>query len=104
MIMTQTDGKGVDIVLNSLAEEKLQASVRCLASGGRFLEIGKFDLVSNNPLGMECFIREISFKGVMLDNVFNASLAQKQTLKNHVSIGLKNGAIKPLVRYVLHSL
>lgn len=44
-------GAGVDLVLNSLAEEKLQASVRCLAQHGRFLEIGKFDLSNNNPLG-----------------------------------------------------
>lgn len=49
--MIETDGKGVDMVLNSLAEEKLLASVRCLATGGRFLEIGKFDLANNSMLG-----------------------------------------------------
>lgn len=43
--------QGADLVLNSLAEEKLQASVRCLAQHGRFLEIGKFDLSKNHPLG-----------------------------------------------------
>ena len=42
---------GVDMVLNSLAEEKLQASLRCLARHGRFLEIGKYDLSNNSPLG-----------------------------------------------------
>ena len=51
LIMRETNGRGVDLVLNSLAEEKLLASVRCLAKGGRFLEIGKFDLSNNNPLG-----------------------------------------------------
>ncbi|EFN70710.1 Fatty acid synthase, partial [Camponotus floridanus] len=40
LILTETQGRGVDVVLNSLAEEKLQASVRCLALNGRFLEIG----------------------------------------------------------------
>ncbi|XP_011503081.1 PREDICTED: fatty acid synthase [Ceratosolen solmsi marchali] len=100
MIMTHTDGHGVDIVLNSLAEEKLLASVRCLASGGRFLEIGKFDLAANNPLGLECFLREISFKGVMLDNFFKATAAQKKGLRDMIIGGLKNGAIKPLVRTV----
>jgi fatty acid synthase len=50
--MSQTHGRGVDIVLNSLAEEKLRASVRCLAPRGRFLEIGKFDLQNNNTIGM----------------------------------------------------
>lgn len=42
---------GVDVVLNSLAEEKLQAGIRCLARHGRFLEIGKYDLSNNSALG-----------------------------------------------------
>jgi len=51
LIMSETNGRGVDLVLNSLAEDKLQASVRCLAPGGRFLEIGRFDLDNNSRLG-----------------------------------------------------
>ena len=47
-----TGGRGVDVVLNSLAEDKLQSSVQLLAEYGRFLEIGKFDLSNNTPLGM----------------------------------------------------
>ena len=50
-VLRQTGGKGVDLVLNSLSEEKLQASVRCLAQHGRFLEIGKYDMSQNNPIG-----------------------------------------------------
>ena len=46
-----TGGRGVDVVLNSLAEDKLQSSVQLLAQHGRFLEIGKFDLSNNTPLG-----------------------------------------------------
>lgn len=49
--MRETNGRGVDFVMNSLAEEKLLASVRCLAKGGRFLELGKFDMANDNPLG-----------------------------------------------------
>ena len=50
MVMFQTNGRGVDIVLNSLADEKFKASVRCLADFGRFVEIGKYDIVQNNPI------------------------------------------------------
>ncbi|HZG07166.1 MAG TPA: SDR family NAD(P)-dependent oxidoreductase, partial [Streptomyces sp.] len=39
-----TDGKGVDVVLNSLAREFTDASLRLLAPGGRFLEMGKTDI------------------------------------------------------------
>ena len=38
---TTTGGRGVDVVLNSLAEEFVDASLDLLADGGRFLEMGK---------------------------------------------------------------
>ncbi|MFE3308467.1 type I polyketide synthase [Embleya sp. NPDC059213] len=39
-----TGGRGVDVVLNSLAREFTDASLRLLAPGGRFVEMGKTDL------------------------------------------------------------
>ncbi|MES4904980.1 MULTISPECIES: SDR family NAD(P)-dependent oxidoreductase [unclassified Streptomyces] len=39
-----TGGRGVDVVLNSLAGDFIDASLRLLAKGGRFLEMGKTDL------------------------------------------------------------
>ncbi|GLZ36478.1 type I polyketide synthase [Actinokineospora sp. NBRC 105648] len=39
-----TDGRGVDIVLNSLKGEFVDASLRLLAPGGRFVEMGKTDI------------------------------------------------------------
>jgi len=95
MIMQQTRGRGVDIVLNSLAEEKLQASVRCLAKRGRFLEIGKFDIISNF-LDMALFSKSISFYGVLLDNIFNAKPERKKMFHKMIAEGLENCAIKPL--------
>ncbi|KYQ50077.1 Fatty acid synthase, partial [Trachymyrmex zeteki] len=90
--------RGVDIVLNSLAEEKLIASVRCLAQNGRFLEIGKFDLVSNNPLGMSAFQKGISFHGVRLENMMikNRICKWKRLLFTLVKDGLYDGTIKPI--------
>ncbi|MYW58228.1 SDR family NAD(P)-dependent oxidoreductase, partial [Streptomyces sp. SID8370] len=39
-----TDGRGFDVVLNSLAQEFTDASLRLVAPGGRFLEMGKTDI------------------------------------------------------------
>ncbi|KAL2719273.1 fatty acid synthase-like [Vespula squamosa] len=100
MILQQTDGAGVDIVLNSLAEEKLLASLRCLAYRGRFLEIGKFDLVSNNPLDIDVFTKEISFHAVMLDKIMITNDEIKDEIYSRVNILLKENAIKPIVRTV----
>ncbi|MEM6107705.1 SDR family NAD(P)-dependent oxidoreductase [Mycobacterium sp. 050272] len=42
--LATTGGAGVDVVLNSLAGEFLDASLRLLVGGGRFIEMGKTDL------------------------------------------------------------
>ncbi|XP_014482327.1 PREDICTED: fatty acid synthase-like [Dinoponera quadriceps] len=98
MIVRQTRGRGVDIVLNSLAEEKLQASLRCLARGGRFLEIGKYDLISNNVLNKMAFARGISFHGIMLDRIISAKEEMEAEVFNYLLEGLRNHVIKPLPR------
>lgn len=101
-ILRQTGGRGVDVVLNSLSEEKLQASVRCLAQHGRFLEIGKYDLSQNNPLGMSAFLKNIAFHGILLDALFgdvapNSSIGvQKRRVAQLVKDGIKSGAVRPL--------
>ncbi len=43
-VLEVTGGVGVDVVLNSLAGEFIDASLDVLAEGGRFLEMGKTDL------------------------------------------------------------
>ncbi|KAG5674367.1 hypothetical protein PVAND_004341 [Polypedilum vanderplanki] len=96
MIMCETKGKGVDIVLNSLAEEKLQASIRCLGLNGRFLEIGKFDLNQNTPLGMSVFLKNTSFHGILLDSVMEGDDETISEVVNLVANGIKNGAVRPL--------
>lgn len=102
-VLRQTNGMGVDVVLNSLSEEKLQASVRALGSHGRFLEIGKYDLSQNNPLGMSAFLKNIAFHGILLDALFvtgkNVPLIireQKRQVAQLVRDGIKSGAVRPL--------
>jgi NADPH:quinone reductase-like Zn-dependent oxidoreductase/NADP-dependent 3-hydroxy acid dehydrogenase YdfG/acyl carrier protein len=46
-----THGRGVDVVLNSLAREHVDASLRLLAPGGRFVEIGKTDIRDSREVG-----------------------------------------------------
>ncbi|KAF7386952.1 hypothetical protein HZH66_011404 [Vespula vulgaris] len=96
LILTETNGRGVDVVLNSLAEEKLQASVRCLARDGRFLEIGKFDLSNNSLLGMSIFLKNTSFHGILLDALFETDCPEKREVVRLVNEGIKSGAVKPL--------
>ena len=47
--LSATGGAGVDVVLNSLAGEFTDASLRLLVGGGRFIEMGKTDV--RDPAG-----------------------------------------------------
>ena len=96
LVLSETEGRGVDLVLNSLSEEKLQASVRCLAKDGRFLEIGKFDLSNNTGLGMSFFLKNTTFHGILLDALFDTNGPEKKEVVRLVYEGIKNGAVRPL--------
>ncbi|XP_070708258.1 fatty acid synthase [Pempheris klunzingeri] len=95
-ILLHTQGKGVDVVLNSLAEEKLQASIRCLARHGRFLEIGKYDLSNNSPLGMALFLKNVAFHGILLDALFEEGNREWEDVSQLLKEGIMGGVVQPL--------
>lgn len=65
-IMQATDGRGVDVVLNSLAGKLLHASWQCVASFGKMIELGKVDFATNGRLSMTPFAKNRAFIGVDL--------------------------------------
>ncbi|WP_429194096.1 type I polyketide synthase [Kitasatospora sp. MAP12-15] len=50
---TVTGGRGVDVVLNSLAGEFVDASLRLLGPGGRLVEMGKTDIRETGRLALD---------------------------------------------------
>ncbi len=63
-IRRDTDGYGVDIVLNSLTGAAQRAGLGLLAFGGRFVEIGKRDIYGDTRLGLFPFRRNLTFYAV----------------------------------------
>ena len=61
-----TAGVGVDIVLNSLAGDAQEASLRVLAADGHFLELGKRDIYADGQVSLAHFKRRITFSAVDL--------------------------------------
>lgn len=66
MVKHRTGGKGADVILNSLAGESLFESWKCIAPYGRFIEIGKKDILSNHGLPMLKFLENVTFSCVDL--------------------------------------
>lgn len=63
-IMRETDGRGVDIVLNSLSGELLHASWDCVAEFGTMIELGKRDALGGGKLQMRNFVESRSYSCV----------------------------------------
>jgi polyketide synthase 5 len=66
LIRRDTNGYGVDIVLNSLPGAAQCAGLELLAFGGRFVEIGKRDIYADTWLGLFPFRRNLTFFAVDL--------------------------------------
>ncbi|KAI1348370.1 reducing type I polyketide synthase [Xylaria sp. FL0043] len=94
-ILEQTDGYGVDIILNSLAGDLLDESWRIIATGGTMVEIGKKDILDRNVLSMEPFNRNASFKALDLSHEQITDDMLSSLLKE--TFGLyEKGHIKPI--------
>ncbi|MDY6996744.1 MAG: sulfolipid-1 biosynthesis phthioceranic/hydroxyphthioceranic acid synthase [Actinomycetota bacterium] len=65
-IRQDTDGYGVDVVLNSATGALQRAGLELLAFGGRFIEIGKRDIYGDTRIGLFPFRRNLSFHAVDL--------------------------------------
>ncbi|KAF2469062.1 reducing type I polyketide synthase [Lindgomyces ingoldianus] len=68
-VKRMTQGRGVDVVLNSLSGKLLIASWELIANFGRFIEIGRRDIDSRGHLPMHPFIRNATFNGVDLATI-----------------------------------
>ncbi|KAK2773270.1 putative PKS/NRPS-like protein biosynthetic cluster [Emmonsiellopsis sp. PD_33] len=70
-ILCATDSKGVDVIVNSLSGNLLQETWALIGDFGRFVEIGKRDLLQNSYLGMRPFSRSVTFSGLDLQHLFD---------------------------------
>ncbi|KAK0707101.1 hypothetical protein B0T26DRAFT_790998 [Lasiosphaeria miniovina] len=91
-----TGGRGVDVVLNSLAGEALRESWACLAPFGRFVELGKKDMFGNSGLDMAPFLHNTTFAGVNMGAVFNHNIPLAARLLADVMRYHAQGVVKPL--------
>ncbi|CAG2101211.1 unnamed protein product [Medioppia subpectinata] len=95
-VMRSTAGRGVDLVLNSLAGDKLDASYECVGTGGRFVELGKMDLFQNRKLPMYNLLRDLSIIAVSLDESVLDREHIWHTFYSWVHHNCSNGCVKPL--------
>ena len=91
-LMELTDGKGVDVILEMLANVNLGKDLQVLARGGRVVVIGSRGTVEINP--RDAMAREASIVGMVL---LSASPEELQATHRSIYAGLENGSLRPIV-------
>ncbi|GAB2515371.1 type I polyketide synthase [Nocardia heshunensis] len=68
-VLRLTDGKGVDVILNSAPGEILRQNLRAAAEFGRIVEIGKIDIYSGGVIDLRPFDHNLTFIALDLDRM-----------------------------------
>ncbi|KAJ5736611.1 Acyl transferase/acyl hydrolase/lysophospholipase [Penicillium malachiteum] len=100
-IRREKNGRGVDVILNSLTGELLDESWRLTADGGIMVEIGKRDIVDRS-LAMEPFDRNCSFRAVDLSytrEITNKLIGDLLSEIFDLLNGGHVGPIHPIIRF-----
>lgn len=91
-IMKLTDGKGVDIILEMLANVNLPTDMKLLALNGRVIVIGNRGEVTINP--RELMSRRGSIRAFTL---WAATEEESKEIHAAIAAGLENGTLRPIV-------
>lgn len=91
-VMTLTEGQGVDIILEMLADVNLGTDLSVLARGGRVVVVGNRGTVEINPRLL--MTRDASIHGLSL---MNATAQELAGIHAAIVAGLENGTLRPVV-------
>jgi NADPH:quinone reductase len=87
-----TGGRGVDVILEMLANVNLGKDLEILAKGGRVAVVGSRGPVEINPRSL--MTRDASVVGLTL---FNVSPRERESIHSAIAAGLENGTLRPHV-------
>ncbi|KAJ5496618.1 hypothetical protein N7463_008605 [Penicillium fimorum] len=95
-LLRETNGKGVDVALNSLAGELLHATWKCVAKWGTMVEIGKRDLLGNAQLDMSPFLANRNYCCLDIDQMRSERPELSSRLLQSVMNSFDQGLFKPI--------
>ncbi|OTA83804.1 hypothetical protein M434DRAFT_400620 [Hypoxylon sp. CO27-5] len=94
-IIRETDGRGADLVLNSLSGELLHESWRCVAKFGIMIELGLRDSMGSGNLSMLPFAKNRSYHGVNLSEFRERPKWLRRLLNSFVNF-YNQGLLRPI--------
>jgi NADPH:quinone reductase-like Zn-dependent oxidoreductase len=82
-VMMATSGKGVDIFIGTAAGEALKEGFRCLGHFGRFIELGRSDIMSHGELDLHNLKKNITLSSFDLSLLFKEGQDHLVTLSGY---------------------
>ncbi len=95
-----TGGRGVDVVLNSLAGEAIARGLELLRPHGRFIELGKRDIYEGNRLSLLPFRNNLGFFGIDLEQAIHRNPELIAVQFAHVAKRINAHRYRPLLNRV----
>ncbi len=102
-VLELTDGKGVDVVLNSLSGEAIPRGLELLRPHGRFIELSGHDMHTNQRLLLRPLRNNVALFGVALDQAIASGQADERGHAQFAEVvrQVQAGAYRPLPRRTL---
>ena len=95
-LMADTDGEGVDVVINSLAGRHIRLCLKSLRPGGWHCEIGKIDVYADSNLGMRVIRKNLRFVTIDMDRMMLDDPLLTRSLSLSCLDLISQGKVKPL--------
>jgi NADPH:quinone reductase-like Zn-dependent oxidoreductase len=92
-----TEGKGVDVVINTLSGDALQKGMNCLAPGGRYIEIAMTALKSARTIDLSVFNQNQTFYSVDLRRLAQTDPAALKRYGHEMLQVAEEGIITPTI-------
>jgi acyl transferase domain-containing protein/NADPH:quinone reductase-like Zn-dependent oxidoreductase/NAD(P)-dependent dehydrogenase (short-subunit alcohol dehydrogenase family)/acyl carrier protein/SAM-dependent methyltransferase len=90
-------GRGVDVVINTLPGDFIQKGLRCLAPGGRYVELAMMALKSARNIDLSTLRRNQSFISVDLPAMARENIGRIRNLRAEMVRLQKAGTISPTI-------
>jgi len=91
-ILAATNGRGVDLIVEMLANVNLGQDLKLLAKGGRVVVVGSRGPIEIDP--RDAMQRDADIRGMMLGH---SSPEKRSAMYAEISAGLEKGSLRPII-------
>ncbi|KAI0003422.1 putative polyketide synthase [Xylariaceae sp. FL0662B] len=95
-IMRATGGDGIEVILSSSAGDSMHEIWRCIAPLGRFIDVGRTDVLGGGKLSLEVFKRNATFSSFDMGLIYRQKPEMIASLMQELTKLWGDGIIKPI--------